>query len=104
MKVLRKGKPRSTMKLSPNQLQLIVERVLKHWKQKNIVTFKDDEKKVLQRGVELLKEEIQKEVDLDREVMKKLDELEKSNPGEFQRHKMFQLMKVKMAKEKKVVL
>lgn len=92
------------MKLSPNQLQIIVERVFKHWKQKNIVTFKEDEKKVLQRGIELLKEEVQLEADLDREVLKTLDELEKSNPGEFQRHKMFQMLKTKLAKERKVIL
>lgn len=99
-----KGCGRIYMKLTTNQLQHIVERVFKHWKAKSIATFKEDEKKVLQRGIELLKEEIQKEVDLDREVNKKLDELERTNPGEFQRHKMFQLMKVKLAKEKKVVL
>lgn len=92
------------MKLTTNQLQAIVERVFKLWKQKNIATFKEDEKKVLNRGIELLKEELQKETDLDKEVMKKLDELEKSNPGEFQRHKMFPLMKAKLAKERKVVL
>jgi hypothetical protein len=92
------------MKLSSNQLQAIVERVFKLWKQKNIATFKEDEKKVLNRGIELLKSELQKEIDLDKEVHKKLDELEKTNPGEFQRHKMFQLMKAKLAKERKVVL
>lgn len=92
------------MKLTTNQLQAIVERVFKHWKQKNLVTFKEDEKKVLTRGLEILKEEVQKEVELDKEVHRKLDELEKTNPGEFQRHKMFQLMKTKLAKEKKVIL
>lgn len=92
------------MKLTSNQMQAIVERVFKHWKQKNIVTFKEDEKKVLQRGIELLKGEIQAEIDLEKEVIKKLDELERSNPGEFQRHKMFQLVKTKLAKEKKVIL
>jgi hypothetical protein len=92
------------MKLTSNQLQAIVERVFRHWKQKNIVTFKEDEKKVLLRGVELLKEEVQIEIELEKEVVKKLDELERSNPGEFQRHKMFQLMKAKLAKERKVVL
>jgi len=92
------------MKLTTNQLQGIVERVFKFWKQKNIVTFKEDEKKVLSRGIELLKLEIQKEIDLDKEVSKKLDDLEKTNPGEFQRHKMFHLMKAKLAKERKVIL
>ena len=92
------------MRLTPNQLQTIVDKVFKHWKQKNIVTFKEDEKKVFQRGLELLREDLQKEVELEREVMKKIDELERSNPGEFQRHKMFQLMKAKLAKERKVIL
>lgn len=92
------------MKLTQGQLQSIVEKIFKHWKAKNIVTFKDDEKKVLQRGLDILKAEIQAEMDLDREVQKKLDELEKSNPGEFQRHKMFQMLKVKLAKERKVIL
>ncbi len=92
------------MKLTPLHLQAIVERVFKLWKQKNIATFKEDEKKVLSRGIELLKMELQKELDLDKEVIKKLDELEKTNPGEFQRHKMFQLMKIKLAKDRKVIL
>lgn len=92
------------MKLTPLHLQAIVERVFKLWKQKNIATFKEDEKKVLSRGIELLKMELQKELDLDKEVTKKLDELEKTNPGEFQRHKMFQLMKIKLAKDRKVIL
>lgn len=92
------------MKLTTSQLQSIVERVFKHWKQKNIATFKEDEKKVLQRGIEILAEEVQKEVNLDKEVNQKLDELERTNPGEFQRHKMFQLMKAKLAKERKVIL
>jgi hypothetical protein len=92
------------MKLTSNQMQVIVERIFKHWKLKNIVTFKEDEKKVLQRGVELLKGDLQREIDLEKEVHKKIEELERSNPGEFQRHKMFQLMKAKLAKERKVVL
>ena len=92
------------MKLTSNQLQGIVEHVFKLWKQKNIVTFKEDEKKVFSRALELLREEVQKELELDKEVMKKLDELEKTNPGEFQRHKMFQLIKTKLAKERKVIL
>lgn len=92
------------MKLTNTQLQGIVEKVFKQWKLKNLVSFKEDEKKVLQRGIEILQKEIQKEIDLDKEINKKLDELERTNPGEFQRHKMFQLMKAKLAKERKVIL
>lgn len=92
------------MKLTPLQMQIIVEKVFNHWKQQNIVTFKVDEKKALERAVAALREDYQKELDLDREVNKMLDQLERSNPGEFQRFKMYPMLKQKLAKEKKVIL
>ena len=92
------------MKLTPQQMQIIVEKVFNHWKQQNIVTFKADEKKALERAVAALREDYQKELDLDRDVNKMLDQLEKSNPGEFQRFKMYPMLKQKLAKEKKVIL
>ena len=55
-------------------------------------------------AVDLIKAELQKERDLDGAVNEMLDDLERSNPGEFQRFKMFPLLKKKMAKEKKVIL
>ncbi len=92
------------MKWTQNQINHLVEVVFKHWKKNNIATFKEDEKKVFEKAVNLIKSEFQKEADLDREVNQKLDELERTHAGEFQRHKMFPMLKVKMAKEKKVIL
>jgi len=70
----------------------------------NIIHFKSDEKKVLETMVALVAKELQRDVDLDLEVNQMLDQLERSNPGEFQRFKMFQMLKQKLAKEKKVIL
>lgn len=92
------------MKWTQNQIHHLVETIFKHWKKNHIVSFKEDEKKVFERAVAIIKQEFQKESDLDREVNRRLDELEQSNPGEFQRHKMFPMLKQKLAKEKKVVL
>lgn len=92
------------MKLSTTQLQMIASKVFDTWKKNNVIVFKEDEKKVLARMNEILKIELQKELDLDRDVNSKLDELERTNPGEFQRFKMYPLLRKQMAKERKLIL
>jgi hypothetical protein len=92
------------MKLSPNQLHVLAKKILEQWKASGVAELKADEKVVLERIVALMKGEIQKEIDLDRAVHAMLDQLERSHGGEFERHKMFHLLKNKMAKEKKVIL
>lgn len=92
------------MKLSANQIQKLAEKVLQQWKQNNLVHFKQDEKKILARMIELVTADYEREMALEREVNAMLDNLERSNPGEFQRFKMFQMLKQKLAKEKKVIL
>ena len=92
------------MKLTNQHLEVIVNKVLKSWKEQNVIQFKADEKKVYDRLLEALKADYQKEIDLEKEVNKMLDDLERSNSGQFQRYKMYPLLKQKLAKEKKVIL
>ena len=92
------------MRLTPQHLQRIAEMIIKKWKQNKVVEFKSDEKVVLARAVKALADDYQKEIDLEKEVNKMLDQLERSNSGEFQRFKMYPLLKQKLAKEKKVIL
>ncbi|MFN8845527.1 MAG: DUF507 family protein [Bdellovibrionales bacterium] len=92
------------MKLTTAQLQSIASKVLEAWKKQNIVVFKDDEKKVLSRMVETIKADYQKELDLDIDVNKMLDQLERTNSGEFQRYKMYPLVRKQLAKERKIIL
>ena len=92
------------MKLTPLQMQKLVEKIFDHWKKANVVTFKEDEKKVLARAVEVIKLNYQQESELDKDVFKMLDDLERTNSGEFQRHKMFPILKQKLAKERKIIL
>ncbi|WP_413288957.1 DUF507 family protein [Bdellovibrio sp. HCB337] len=92
------------MKLTAQQIQVLAEKILNQWKKQNLIVFKEDEKKVLARMIEIIKEDYDREAALDRDVNAMLDELEKSNPGEFQRFKMFPILKQKLAKERKVIL
>lgn len=92
------------MKLNPQQMNRIVQLVFEKWKKNNILTFKADENVVLQRAFKSIADDYQKELDLEREVNQMLEKLERSNPGEFQRYKMYPILKQKLAKEKKVIL
>lgn len=92
------------MKLTTNQIQQLAENILDAWKKQNLVTFKVDEKKVLARAIEIIQKDYDRESQLDRDVNGMLDTLEKTNPGEFQRYKMFPILKQKLAKERKIIL
>jgi len=92
------------MKLSPLQIQKLAEKVLAVWKTNQVATFKVDESQVLARAISAIKAEYDKESALEREVHKMLDQLEQSHQGQFERHKMFPLLKQKLAKEKKMIL
>jgi len=92
------------MKLTTSQLHAIASKVLETWKKQNLVVFKQDEKKVLDRMTQALRADYQKELDLELEVNKMLDQLERTNSGEFQRFKMYPLIKRQLAKDKKVIL
>jgi hypothetical protein len=93
------------MKLTPLQMQKIVEKIFDAWKKSNnVVVFKEDEKKVFAAAVEAIKQNYQAESQLDIDVNNMLDKLERTNAGEFQRYKMFPILKQKLAKERKIIL
>ena len=92
------------MRLTSQQIQRIAELVFDKWKKNNTITFKVDEKKALARAQKALTDDYQKELDLEKDVNKMLDDLERSNAGQFQRYKMYPMLKQKLAKEKKVIL
>ena len=65
---------------------------------------KAKEEVVLAKGASFLKEDLAREFELEKEVNKMLDELERKNPGEFERYKMYPMLKKKMAQQKGVIL
>lgn len=92
------------MKLTQPQIDRLVKIVFDSWKSQNIITLKADEKKVIQRMTEIIQEDFLQETNLEKDVNKMLDQLERSHGGEFQRYKMYPILKQKLAKERKIIL
>ena len=92
------------MKMSDKQIKRMVKLVLDELKEHNVITFKEKEEKVFMRATELIKGDFNKEQELDQEVNDMMDDLERQNPGSFQRYKMFPLLKKRLAKQKGIVL
>jgi hypothetical protein len=92
------------MKLTTSQIQRLSEKILKQWKSQNLITFKVDEKIVLKTIVDSITNDFRKEEQLDNDVKALMDQMEREHEGQFQRHKMFPMLKQKLAKERKVIL
>lgn len=99
MKTLVKG-----MKISDRQIKRMADAVLKSLKDQKVIHFKVKEEEVLERAAAIIRADFDREAELDKEVNRMMDELERQNPGEFQRYKMFPLLKRRLAKEKGIVL
>ncbi len=92
------------MRPSKSQIHQLVRKVFDELKKNNIAIFKVPEDKVFNRAVEIVEADYEKEAGLDREVHKMLDDLERQNPNQFQRGKMFGMVKKRLAKEKGIIL
>ena len=92
------------MKLQPLQIERLVRNIFDRLKEQQLIQFKKTEKEVFARAMELVTLDFKKEDDLVREVHSMMDELEKQNPGGFDRRKMFPLLKQRLAKQKGIVL
>ena len=92
------------MKLTTSQIQRLSEKILKQWKAQNLITFKVDEKIVLKTIVDVVTLNLKKEEQLDQDVKNLMDQMEREHEGQFQRHKMFPMLKQKLAKERKFIL
>ncbi|MCB0412492.1 MAG: DUF507 family protein, partial [Bdellovibrionales bacterium] len=62
------------MKLTDKQAQKLVTFILSELKNQSIIQYKADEAKVVQRCLEIIKEDFRKEAALDAEVHKMMDD------------------------------
>ena len=92
------------MKLTASQIQRLSEKILNQWKSQNIITLKVDEKVVLQTIIDTITSDFKREEQLDQDVNALMDQMEREHEGQFQRHRMFPMLKQKLAKERKVIL
>lgn len=92
------------MKISDKQMRRMAVAIFKALKEQKVIEFKEKEESVLDRAVGLIKADFNREAELDQEVNRMMDDLERQNPGGFQRYKMFPMLKRRLAKEKGIVL
>lgn len=92
------------MKLTASQIQRLSEKIFNEWKSQNLMTLKVDEKIVLQTIINTITADYQREEKLDQDVHALMDQMEREHEGQFQRHKMFPMLKQKLAKERKIIL
>jgi hypothetical protein len=90
--------------MNEKQLKRMVHLIFEEMKKQNVVTFKVKEDQVAARALQLAKGDFARERELDEEVNRMMDDSERQNPGEFQRYKMFPLLKKRLAKEKGIIL
>lgn len=82
----------------------MADAILRGLRNQKVITFKEKEETVLERATAIIRADFFRESELDKEVNKMMDDLERQNPGEFQRFKMFPMLKRRLAKEKGIIL
>ncbi len=93
------------MRITEKTMRRMAMAILDGLKEQKVVTFKEKEDVILERALQVIKEDYAREAELDRAVHAAMDEMERQNSGEpFQRYKMFPMLKKRMAKEKGVIL
>lgn len=92
------------MKPTQNQIESLVRRVVLELEKKQLLIFNKTKEAVLAKGVEIINGDYQKEAQLEEEVMRMLDDIERQQGENFERHRMFKMLKKKVADERGFVL
>jgi hypothetical protein len=90
--------------MTDKQIKRMAEAILNGLKEQKVIQYKEKEEAVLERAMSIIRADYEREAALDREVNKMMDDLERQNTGEFQRFKMFPMLKKRLAKEKGIIL
>ena len=88
------------MKLTQVQIDSLVRRVLGELERKKLVTFNKTKEAIFSKGSEIINDDYQKESELDNEIKAMIDHMEQEQGDNFDRHKMFLMMKRKIADER----
>jgi hypothetical protein len=92
------------MRLKPAQVKQICQKILVDLRTKQLVILKKTDAEVLAKMEELFTADLRIEDDINREAQKLLDQYAAQMGTNFDREKMFQLIKKQLIKDKKVVI
>ena len=82
----------------------MVTLIFRELKAKDIVQFKEKEESVHLKAQSIINEEYEKESDINNDVEKMMDDLERGGESDFQRYKLFPMLKKKIAQQRGFVL
>ncbi|MFH1262144.1 MAG: DUF507 family protein [Pseudomonadota bacterium] len=93
------------MKLNPDEVALIVKKILEEWKRQDLTKFKITDLELTNRLNEIFLADLRVEDDLNREVETMLGKYENQfQSGALDRRKMFLMVKAQLVKERRLVL
>jgi hypothetical protein len=94
----------SKQQLDRMTLEKLVRRVLKAMNDEKVLVPHATEEAIYKSALGRLEKELEKERQVDRDARTMVDDLDRKNPNSFDRHKMVQMIKRKLAEERKLVL
>ncbi len=93
------------MKFSDREIEIIAYRILRSLKRRGNVVLKTGEAEIRSKIAEVIIKNQEQEMELDREVEELLSAYQSAfDSGQMDYHKMFQMAKKKLAKEKGFIL
>lgn len=90
--------------MTQNHIESLVRRVLLELEKNKTISFNKSKEAILSRGKEIIINDFNREAELEKEVMRMLDDIEREQGENFERHRMFKMLKKKVAEERGIIL
>ena len=92
------------MKWTAGHSDYLVRLLIDEWDKAHVLDKRASREDILNEIKAVVREELDKEVALEAEVNKIMDDLEQKSDTAFERYKMFPMLKQKLAKKKGIIL
>ena len=92
------------MHWKPEFSSYLARLIIEEWEKNALLKEQGRQEEILAHIQQVIAEDLKKEKALEQEVQNMLDELEKTHAGQFERYKMYPMLKKKLAQKKGVVL
>jgi hypothetical protein len=89
--------------MSPAQIQKLVERIFATWESQGQIKLKAPRGEAIQRAIRAIQANLDQELQIEDQARKIVENLEKKGEN-FDRHKMYLMVKNQLAKEKNFIL
>lgn len=90
--------------MTNNQIDSLVRRVCTDLEKKKLVVFNKSKEAIFAKAKEIILKDYEKEAQLDKEIERMMDDMEKNDTDQFQRFRMFGMLKKKVAEERGIIL